>query len=395
MSGGGCTVTAGGVGGVPLQQQQAAGSLKEDQPSQIWLNGAFVSSSDYFQKPILPAASGRTESSDSDRVYPVIVPDGILARSTSPIINSATIPGVLEDCNLEDKFSKRMVSCSFDIAHDHYEVGGSSCGKPGCPRHWKTWARRGADRMGRVLSGYADAKRRQKKGAYHPRHTILSISDDDPIVMKRLNDSDRKNLRFFRKYFIARAASLGGRGGSMCIHLWRTNDLVPINIAGSRKWDWVRKQENWRDFVKFSPHAHVIGFGFYKKLGTGDFFYKNMAALKDRDAIESVAYYQLSHAPVGVGNAVVYWGCCSPDKLKISKNFRGKPDTWVSPEPVHCMKCGAPVVYADNGDQYFRRRSYAVYEIVPKSGIKKKPPNKLVVSARSSEIWGSSGAPNR
>jgi hypothetical protein len=52
------------------------------------------------------------------------------------------------------------------------------------------------------------------------------------------------------------------------------------------------------------------------------------------------------------------------------------------------------VVYADSGDQYFRRRSHAAYEIVLKSEIKKKPLEKLSVSTRSSEIWGTSGAPN-
>lgn len=368
-------------------------------PSQIWFRGRLVSSDEYFrtsrdapvgQKPILPTTFERVESSDSDRVYPVIVPDRNQARSQTLISDHASIPGVLEDCGLEDKFSKRLVVCSFDIGHDHYETGGTSCGKPGCPRHWKTWARRGADRIGRVLAGYRDAS----KGRQHPRHTILSISDEDPIVKKRAGKTDRENLRFFRRYFIDRAIFLGGRGGSLCIHLWRTNDLVPENIGGSRRWDWVRNRSDWRNYVKFSPHAHVIGFGFYKRCGKGDFLYKNMAALKDRDAVESVAYYQLSHAPIGVGNAVVYWGCCSPERLQISKNFKGKSDTWVSSEPVHCSKCGAPVIYSDGGDQYFRRRSYAVYTIVPKSEIKKKPPKGSTVSNRSSEIWGSSGAPN-
>jgi len=293
-----------------------------------------------------------TEPKKADRcVYPVIVPDDTLA----------IIPGVGQDCGLEDRFSKRLVSCPADPDHDHYEVGGSSCGRPDCPRHWSTWGRRAADRVGRILWGYKEAS----KGRRNPRHTVLSVDDDDPIIKKRAAFSDKANLRYFRKLFTKRALSLGGTGGSVVIHLWRSNeDLIP-DWMDERRWDWIRKKGYfWKNFVKFSPHAHIIGYGFYDQPKEGSFDYKNFDPLPDRDAVESVAFYQVSHAPIGVGNAVAYWGCCQPGKLKVFVNASGKKAQGTEEVPVFCKKCNAPMQYADGGGAYFRRRSWAFYEIV-------------------------------
>lgn len=316
-----------------------------------------------------------SETQQKTGLFPVIVPDRDLA----------SIPGVLEDCGLIDRFSKRMILCQKDPDHDHYEVGGTSCGDPGCPRHWRTWARRGADRIGKVIWGY----KRASKGRAYPRHTILSVPDDDPLVTKNEGKSDRVKLRACKKYFIKRALHLGGRGGSMVVHLWRLNDNVPSRIKDSKKWDWVRKQgELWRYFVKFSPHAHVNGFGFYKKWTTGEFLYKNMEPLLDRDAVESVAFYQLSHAPVGVGNAVVYWGCCAPNRLQIIKSPSGVKNYGVSNYLVCCSKCGSPMVYEEGGEAYFRNRSWADYEIVVVPRERKK-------SVKGNRVWGPGGPPVR
>jgi len=292
-------------------------------------------------------------------LYPVIVPDD----------TQASIPGMGADCGLPERFSKRLVICSGDPTHKHYEVGGSSCGKPTCPRHWETWGRRAADRGGRVLWGYKAAS----KGRHKPRHTILSEDDTSPLVLKRASFSDKANIRFFRKHFIRKALALGGTGGSIVVHLWRTNDMVPTWIEGSRRWDWVRsKGTAWRAYVDFSPHAHVTGYGFYQEPEPGDFSYRNLEHLDDRDAVESVLFYQLSHAPVGAGcNALTYWGCCQPGCLKVAV-VNGKKQQWKEHVPVPCGTCGLPMVYADSREEYLRTRSCAVYIIVTPPPRKKK-----------------------
>ena len=293
----------------------------------------------------------RPEAFPVTDLYPVIVPDA----------TQATIPGVGTDCGLQDRFSKRLIICSGDPSHKHYEVGGSSCGKPTCPRHWETWARRGADRVGRVVWGYKETS----KGRHKPRHTILSEDDTSPLVLKRASFSDTANVRYFRKHFIRKALALGGTGGSIVVHLWRTNDQVPSWTADSRRWDWVRAEgPEWRDYVVFSPHAHIIGYGFYQEPEPDDFSYRNLDHLDDRDAVESVVFYQLSHAPVGAGcNAVVYWGCCQPGCLKVAV-VNGKKQQWTESVPVVCATCGSQMVYADGGEEYLRKRSCAIYIIV-------------------------------
>jgi len=294
-------------------------------------------------------AGGRSEDPWSI-LYPVIVPDDTLA----------TIPGVGEDCGLQDRFSKRKVICSVQREHHHYEVDGSSCGKPSCPRHWTTWARRATDRVGRVIWGYKEAS----KGRHKPRHTILSEDENSPLVLKRASFSDKSNVRYFRKHFTRKALSLGGTGGSMIVHLWRTNDRAPTWMEGLRRWDWVRKQGvRWRDYVKFSPHAHINGYGFYQEPTAGDFRYRNLDPLDDRDAVESVTFYQLSHAPIGAGcNAVTYWGCCQPGNLKVMV-MDGKKQQWTERVPVFCDECKAPMIYEDDGCEYLRKRSCAIYLI--------------------------------
>lgn len=108
---------------------------------------------------------------NSECVYPVIVPSIDPDNICCKILNPGILPGSGKDCGLEDTYTKKLVECSNDPEHDHYEVGGTSCGQPGCPRHWKTWARRASDRTGKILWGYKTAS----KGRHNPRQTVLSI----------------------------------------------------------------------------------------------------------------------------------------------------------------------------------------------------------------------------
>jgi hypothetical protein len=172
----------------------------------------------------------------------------------------------------------------------------------------------------------------------------------------------------------------------MVVHLWRTNDDTPDWVVDSKRWDWVRKQPNWRSFIKFSPHAHITGYGFYKEPEKGDFSYRNFPGLKDRDAVESVVFYQVAHAPVGIGNAIIYWGCCQSGFLKAT----AKGTEHVS---VYCPECGGFVVYQDTNEEYRRKRSWAVYEIVKPPPRKKKKVWWKTTSAKAARIWGSAGAP--
>lgn len=293
---------------------------------------------------------GQTEIIDfaDTSLYPVIVTSN----------HSLNIPGVLADCGLEDKVFARRVSCSKDPSHISYIKSGNSCGDPNCPRHWTTWARQAADRIGFRIDGFQKAERSR----YPPRKIILSIEDDDPRLKTwTVRGGEKHAVKKARDHFIKKAAAVGCKGGSMVIHLWRTNDKVPGYLDGVKKWDWVRSQgSRWREFVKFSPHAHIIGYGYLKRQSRDQesFEYKNMGPLNTRDEIEAVAFYNLSHAPVGPGiTAVVYFGCCSYGRLKCV--FK----TVVHEDEI-CPECGAVLVYEDSGEVALRARTWGEFKIV-------------------------------
>lgn len=269
------------------------------------------------------------------------------------------IPGVLLDCGLEDRVFERKIICSKDPNHFSYTKSGNSCGDPGCPRHWKTWARQGADRIGFRVDGFRKASRTR----YPARKIILSIDDEDPILKTwRARQGDIGAVKKARVYFIKKAAAVGCKGGSMVIHLWRTNDNVPGYLEGVKKWDFVRSQgSRWQNYVKFSPHAHIIGYGYLKPQSRDqeNFEYKNMGPLNTREEIESVAYYNLSHAPVGKGiTAVIYFGCCSYGKLHCVFKTKVHNDDF-------CPECGAVLIFEDSGEVAQRSMTWGDFKLDP------------------------------
>lgn len=270
--------------------------------------------------------------------------------------NKPIIPGVSVDCELENGVYARKIKCSEHDDHPHFEWHGTSCGQPGCPRHWQQWAHRGADRVGCRLEGFYNIKRNRR---YPPRHIVLSISITDPLLEKLKKMKPKNQLRHLRKYFIQQAAAIGCTGGSLVIHTHRTNDLVP-DSKGSKKWDWVRsKGYFWKDFVKFSPHAHINGYGYLDKPQPGQFLYVNLGVLNTRDDMEAAAFYQLSHAAIVPGiDAVVYFGNCGYRKLKLVAR-------WRSPRDLLCQACGAVMIYEDSGEVVTVRRTMGDYVVAP------------------------------
>lgn len=270
---------------------------------------------------------------------------------------SLAIPGSLADCGLLESVYTTRAICSKDASHAHYTIHGNSCGQPGCPRHWKTWARQAADRVACRVEGF------QRAAAYRypPRKIILSIDDEDPVLKTwRVRRGELGAVQAAKKHFIRKAGEIGCTGGSMVIHLWRTNDNVPGYLEGVKKWDWVRARKDWRKFVKFSPHAHIIGYGYLKpqEKGQENFEYKNMGPLRGRKEIEAVAFYNISHASIGKGiSAVTYFGCCSYSKLKPVKKG-------IYHEDCLCPDCGAVMVREDNGEVVRRAYAWGEFKVI-------------------------------
>ena len=117
-----------------------------------------------------------------------------------------------------------------------------------------------------------------------------------------------------KKYY---QVKMGVFGGCLIWHPFR------VTKEGKRKamkegkhfWEWIREQENWQDYVYFSPHFHFIGYcGFLEEPFPGEeFVYKTITFEPDEeekeetekkknginwDAVGRCLHYLLTHAGI-------------------------------------------------------------------------------------------------
>jgi len=153
------------------------------------------------------------------------------------------------------------------------------------------------------------------------------------------------------RYQSDKAFQMSGLDGvAEVIHFMRVTDygkaiFQSLKRRGLEKkgiWNWVRKQENWRDYVRFAPHVHWIAYGyltddFYEK--SGGWFLRGIGTV-DVQRIEGLFYYLLTHThALERKDKVTYRGCLAPRRLK-------KISERVHREDILCPECGSVMVYA-------------------------------------------------
>lgn len=173
-----------------------------------------------------------------------------------------------------------------------------SCGRPGCPVCYESWASREAHRIDYRISQY---KTRMKS-----IHVVVSPSRSDwhlPVEKMRS-----------KAYKIAR--KVGFFGGSCIFHPFRMDEFTKA---------WY-----------YSPHFHLIGFGWISR--TGDEYQASGWIVKNvgvRESVQATAFYQLSHCGVWYGEgrkaSVTWFGSLSYNKLKILPEI---------PKEEACPGCG-------------------------------------------------------
>jgi len=186
--------------------------------------------------------------------------------------------------------------------------------------------------------GYFDAL---PKGSPHHRPSHWALSPP-PALVERLElenpESPGAFLEALREAGREAFTQAGLKGALVLYHPYR---LVGDDDKTGR-WRWVRAQENWRDYVRFSPHFHLIAYGYLPNTGifnskTG-WVLKKIRNLDDQGDTEDLLMYLLSH--VGVipfKKMVSYWGCLSSRYLKCVKVETTK-------EEEMCEICGAPMI---------------------------------------------------
>jgi hypothetical protein len=201
--------------------------------------------------------------------------------------------------------------------------------------------------------GYLEAEEKMKSTlentnggrVYNPRHWVLS--PPEPLVehYRRVATNAGDYLDMLRAAANKMFKKTGLRGAITVYHPYRIEyDENDQNIS----WRRIRDKPKWRDYVEFSPHFHLIAYGY---LADTEAFYnasngwvmKMVRPLQDKDDVESLARYLLSHCGVVEHReAVTYWGCLSGRHLELVTEMVEREDT-------PCPVCGACIALCEMG----------------------------------------------
>jgi len=202
--------------------------------------------------------------------------------------------------------------CLNVLAHQHTERKGKvfiktyqkSCFRASCEVCYKKWMGRESNKATRRIEKY------EKLSGEPAKHIIISVPS-------WLYNESVKTLRK-KAYVILKKVNCNG--GTLIFHPFR----------------YKKEIQRWY----FSPHFHVIGFGWITR--TEEIYHQNGWIVKNkglRDSVFATFYYQLSHAGIKKGYHTLTWfGDLSYSKLKVESE----------PNPNVCPLCYAqlrPVYY--------------------------------------------------
>ena len=209
----------------------------------------------------------------------------------------------------------------------HYEkLVRYSCHKASCPVCYQSWAVRAAKKAAARL----DESRKILKHKGKARHIVIS-----PDVVP-FDDTTPESLHWLYKEGarVSGVSGLGSLGSLPILHPYRmrknfervVNDSA--SAAGVNRYQWALAQENWRDYVYFSPHFHLHVFGplpdyekFHDLTGWRYVnFDDNLKAGREGPELVKSIYYLLTHAWVKDNSKVIrYWGDLSNKRLIVKQ----------------------------------------------------------------------------
>jgi len=160
-----------------------------------------------------------------------------------------------------------------------------SCYRADCEVCYKKWLAREANKATRRIEKY------EKLSGKNAKHVIISVPSW--LYHKSKKELAKESYKILK--------DIGCIGGTIIFHPFRYRQEL-------RQW-------------YYSPHFHVIGFGWIEK--TTENYYKNGWIVKNkgfRDSTFATIYYQLSHAGIKKHNHTLVWfGDLSYSKLKVEK----------------------------------------------------------------------------
>ena len=207
------------------------------------------------------------------------------------------------------------------LEHGYIEKHVKTCMRADCPICRQKWAGR--------LAGKAENRISQVTGLGPPKHIMISL----PKVDYGLVRDDYPGLR--RKVYKI-LKRVGTRGGCLVFHPFRRRCPKCGSMPEMGHSVCLSCGNLWFAWY-FSPHFHVVGFGWIE--GTDQEFHKSGYVVRNigrRKSVGGTILYLLSHAGVHLDYHVMTWfGACSYNKLKVVQEDR---------EGNTCPTCGAPLI---------------------------------------------------
>ncbi|MBA7699048.1 hypothetical protein ES703_107732 [subsurface metagenome] len=194
------------------------------------------------------------------------------------------------------------------LDHGYIEVRVKSCFRADCPVCRQKWAGR--------LAGRAEHRISHVRGLGPAKHIIVSV----PLEDWGLVETDYPKLRS-KVYKIAKR--VGTKGGCVIFHPFRRRCPRCGSIPEIGHKTCFNCGNYWFEWY-FSPHFHIIGFGWIE--GTGAEYLKSGYIVKNigrRKSIGGTVFYQLSHCGVHLKYHTITWfGSLSYNKLKVEPEYR-------------------------------------------------------------------------
>jgi len=231
------------------------------------------------------------------------------------------------------------------LDHGYIEKHIKTCMRADCPICRQKWAGR--------LAGKAENRISQVRGLGPPKHVMVSVPQEDWGLVQ----SDYPKLRT-KVYKILKR--VGVRGGLLIFHPLRRKCPRCGAIPQMGHKTCLNCNNYWFEWY-FSPHFHVVGFGWIE--GTGAEYLKSGYVVKNigrRKSVGGTVLYQLSHAGVHLRYHVLTWfGALSYNKLKCEPEPR---------EGNTCPTCGAKLIpcrWFGEGDDPLKDRGEGAFWLDP------------------------------